>query len=36
VKKTVSSLNEKEWIERMTKKEEKKKDYQDPNNTFKP
>ena len=28
--------NEKEWLERFTKKEEKKKGYQDPNTTFKP
>ncbi len=31
-----STLNEKEWVERFTKKEEKKKTWQDPNTTFKP
>ena len=33
-KKTIT--NEKEWIERFTKKEDKKPKYQDPNTTFKP
>ena len=31
-----SDFNEKEWLERFTKKEEKKKTYEDPNTTFKP
>lgn len=30
------AFNEKEWVERFTKKEEKKNLYTDPNNTFKP
>lgn len=30
------TINEKEWLERFTKKEEKKKTYEDPNITFKP
>ncbi len=34
--KTKSSLNKTEWLERFTKKEDKKKAYQDPNITFKP
>lgn len=29
-------VNEQEWIDRLTKKEEKKKGYEDPNTTFKP
>lgn len=31
-----SEFNEKEWIVRFTKKEDKKRTYEDPNNTFKP
>jgi hypothetical protein len=34
--KTRNPLNEKEWVERFTKKEEKKAQYTDPNTTFKP
>jgi hypothetical protein len=30
------TINEKEWIERFTKKEDKKEAYKDPNVTFKP
>lgn len=29
-------MNEKEWIERFTKREDKKKQYVDPHTTFKP
>ena len=29
-------VDEKVWIERLTKKDEKKKAYEDPNTTFKP
>ena len=36
VKKPKATLNEKEWLERFTKKEEKKATYQDPHTTFKP
>jgi hypothetical protein len=37
-KKKISTavVDEKVWIERLTKKEEKKKVYEDPNTTFKP
>jgi hypothetical protein len=31
-----STLNEKEWVERFTKKDAPKKIYKDPNVTFKP
>ena len=36
INKKKSTLNQKEWIERFTKKEEKKKTYLNPNETFKP
>jgi len=36
LKKLKATLTEKEWVERFTKKEEKKKQWVDPNNTFKP
>ncbi|CDW84802.1 UNKNOWN [Stylonychia lemnae] len=35
-KKQKQTFNEHEWLERFTKKEEKKKTYDDPNNTFRP
>jgi hypothetical protein len=35
-KKPSQPFNEKEWVERFTKKEDKKKIYEDPNATFKP
>jgi ribosomal protein L25 (general stress protein Ctc) len=35
-KKPSAPVDEKVWIERLTKKEDKKKGYEDPHNTFKP
>ena len=35
-KKMKATLTDKEWVERFTKKEEKKKAWVDPNTTFKP